>query len=148
MKTRIRYFARDINCCWSPIPRLITSWAHSGPSSLIFSCIRVSALHRICFVPCFCHRCEPVFGRRIFSVARNIKYIIIGLPLISVTASVVFGAQEFSWGGAVGDLCKDWLYNSIGAIGTVGLIIVAFLSYVIWRFNPNFDFYRAAKRNL
>ena len=24
MKTRIRYFARDINCCWSPIPRLIT----------------------------------------------------------------------------------------------------------------------------
>ena len=86
------------------------------------------------------------FGRRLFSVARNIKYIIIGLPLISVTASVVFGAQNFPWGGAVGDLCKDWLYNSIGAIGTVGLIIVAFLSYVIWRFNPNFDFLQGSKK--
>lgn len=80
------------------------------------------------------------FGRKVFSIARNLKYIIIGLPLISVTASVLLGAQNFPWGGAVGDLCKDWLYSSIGVIGTFGLIIVSFLAYIIWRFNPSFDF--------
>ncbi len=79
------------------------------------------------------------FGKKIFSVIRNIKYLIIGLPLLSVTASVLMSGSAFAWGGAVGDLSKDYLFKTIGGIGTILLISVAFLIYVIWRFNPSFQ---------
>lgn len=78
------------------------------------------------------------FGRKVFSVSRNIKYIITGLPLISVAASVAMNGSTFPWGGEVGDMCRNFLFRVIGKIGTIGLIIVAVLSYVIWRFNPVF----------
>ena len=79
------------------------------------------------------------FGKKIFSIARNIKYLIVGLPLISITASVLLGKQSFAWGGAVGDMSKDYLYKTIGALGSIALLAVAFLAYIIWRFNPNFQ---------
>ncbi|RYY69824.1 MAG: DNA translocase FtsK [Chitinophagaceae bacterium] len=79
------------------------------------------------------------FGKKIFSISKNIKYLIVGLPLISITASVLLGQQEFAWGGAVGDMCKDYLYSTLGKIGSIALLGVAFLAYVIWRFNPNFN---------
>ncbi len=78
------------------------------------------------------------FGRRIFSVAKNIKYLIVGLPLISITASVFLARQEFPWGGAVGDMCNLYLNRTIGYIGTIAVISTAFFAYVIWRFNPVF----------
>jgi len=80
------------------------------------------------------------FGRPVFSVRRNLKYLVVGLPLISVTASVALGGSAFAWGGAVGDMSRNWLYQTIGKIGTIGIIGVGFLSYIIWRFNPDFDF--------
>lgn len=83
------------------------------------------------------------FGKKIFSIVRNVKYLLIGLPLISVTASVLAGGQPFPWGGAVGDMCASYLTNTIGQIGTYAVIAVAFLSYIIWRFNPVF---KAPKR--
>ncbi len=79
------------------------------------------------------------FGKKIFSVSRNIKYLILGLPLISVTASVIMNGNIFAWGGAVGDMCKEYLFKTLGKIGTVLLIGVSFLGYVIWRFNPTFN---------
>lgn len=79
------------------------------------------------------------FGKKIFSVSKNIKYLIVGLPLISITASVLLGKQEFAWGGAVGDMCKNYLYGTIGKIGSIAVLSVAFLAYVIWRFNPSFN---------
>ena len=79
------------------------------------------------------------FGKKIFSVTRNLKYLIIGLPLISITAAVIMQENDFAWGGAVGDMCRDYLYNAIGKIGTIGFIGVAFLAYIIWRFNPVFN---------
>lgn len=78
------------------------------------------------------------FGRKLFSIIRNLRYIIIGLPLLSVTASVLAGKTAFAWGGAVGDFCKNYLYNTIGQVGTMGTIGISFLAYVIWRFNPSF----------
>ena len=78
------------------------------------------------------------FGKKVFSVSRNIKYLIVGLPVISVAAAVGFNKQAFPWGGAAGDMMKDWLYNTIGQIGTIGVLVVAVLSYIIWRFNPVF----------
>ncbi len=77
-------------------------------------------------------------GRKIFSVTRNLKYLLVGLPLISVSASVIMGGQAFAWGGAVGDMCKDYLFKTIGKIGTIAVLAVAFLAYIIWRFNPSF----------
>jgi S-DNA-T family DNA segregation ATPase FtsK/SpoIIIE len=79
------------------------------------------------------------FGKKIFSIAKNIKYLIVGLPLISIAASVLLSGQQFAWGGAVGDMCKDYLYATIGKIGTIGILSVGILAYVIWRFNPKFN---------
>ncbi len=79
------------------------------------------------------------FSKKVFSIFRNIKYLIVGLPLISITASALFGKNSFPWGGAVGDMCNDWMKITIGSIGTYGVITIAFLGYVIWRFNPAFD---------
>ena len=78
------------------------------------------------------------FGKKIFSVVRNLKYLVVGLPLISITAAVIMKGNDFPWGGAAGDMCRDYLYSVIGQIGTIGIIAVAFLAYVIWRFNPVF----------
>ncbi len=78
------------------------------------------------------------FGKKVFSIARNIKYLLLGLPVISVTAAVIFNGMPFPWGGAVGDMTRDWMYKTIGEIGTIAILVVAVLSYVIWRFNPVF----------
>ncbi len=78
------------------------------------------------------------FGQKVFSVVRNIKYLIVGLPLLSISASVIMQGNDFAWGGAVGDMSRDYLYSIIGKIGTIGFILVTFLAYVIWRFNPSF----------
>src|SRR5690606_20753381 len=66
------------------------------------------------------------------------KYLITGLPVISVAASVIFSGKIFPWGGAAGDMIKDWMYNKVGMPGTIGVLAVAVLSYIIWRFNPVF----------
>ena len=86
------------------------------------------------------------FGKKVFSILRNLKYLVVGLPLISVTAAVMMNGNAFPWGGAVGDMIKDWMYQSIGQIGTIGIIGVAFLAYVIWRFNPVFKLPSMAKK--
>ncbi|MBK6381152.1 MAG: DNA translocase FtsK [Chitinophagaceae bacterium] len=78
------------------------------------------------------------FGRKVFSVSRNIKYLILGLPIVSVASSAIFQGNPFPWGGAAGDLIRDWMYQTIGQIGTIAVLAVAVLSYVIWRFNPVF----------
>ncbi len=79
------------------------------------------------------------FGKKVFSVVRNIKYLVVGLPVISVAASAVFKGNPFPWGGAAGDLMRDWMYITIGEVGTIAVLAVALLSYVIWRFNPVFN---------
>lgn len=78
------------------------------------------------------------FGKRIFSISRNIKYVIVGLPLASIAASVIMNGNRFPYGGSAGDTCRDWMYKTIGEIGTIGVLGVAALGYVIWRFNPVF----------
>jgi len=78
------------------------------------------------------------FGKKVFSIYRNIKYLVLGLPLISVTAAVIFQGMPFPWGGAAGDISRDWMYKTIGQIGTIAILAVALLSYIIWRFNPVF----------
>ncbi len=84
------------------------------------------------------------FGRRLFSLSRNIKYVISGLIIISVTASFLMQGQSFAWGGAVGDTLNEWLQQFIGKVGTAAVLLVGALSYIIWRFNPAF---KVSKKN-
>lgn len=75
---------------------------------------------------------------RVFNLARNLRYIIIGLLVISMTATFAAGISIFSWGGAVGELINSWLQNIFGKLGTGFIIFAIAFIYVIWRFNPTF----------
>lgn len=77
--------------------------------------------------------------KKIFSVGRNIRYVIVGLLVISVSASFLFKGHPFPWGGSVGDMENQWLQQIIGKVGTAALLLVALMSYIIWRFNPPLD---------
>jgi DNA segregation ATPase FtsK/SpoIIIE, S-DNA-T family len=78
------------------------------------------------------------FKKKLFALAKNIKYLLIGLPLLSLAAAVLFSGKGFPWGGAVGDMIKGWMFKSIGQFGTIAIILVTLLCYIIWRFNPVF----------
>jgi hypothetical protein len=47
--------------------------------------------------------------KKIFSISRNIRYVIVGLLVISVAAAFLFNGHPFPWGGAVGDMESHWL---------------------------------------
>ena len=77
-------------------------------------------------------------GRRVYSVWRNIRYLIAGLVFISVTASFIFYGSAFPWGGAFGDMVSQWLIRMLGRFGAAAVLVAAGLAYIIWRFNPVF----------
>lgn len=77
-------------------------------------------------------------GKKVFSLRRNIRYVLVGLLLISMAITFVTKGFEFSWGGAMGELLCSWFVKWIGNFGTGSLLIVAVFSYIIWRVNPTF----------
>lgn len=79
-----------------------------------------------------------LFGKKVFSLLRNLKYVIAGLLVLSVTSSFFTSGSEFSWGGALGELMEAWMVKWIGKVGTGFTLATAFFAYVIWRFNPTF----------
>lgn len=79
-----------------------------------------------------------LFGRKVFSLARNLKYVIVGLLVLSVAASFFTRDSSFSWGGGVGEMMNGWLVKWIGPVGTGAILALAVLVYIIWRFNPTF----------
>ena len=76
--------------------------------------------------------------RRVFSIPRNLRYVLTGLLYFSVASAFVTEGSGFAWGGAVGDMISEWLTRFLGWIGTAALLLVAGLAYFIWRFNPVF----------
>ena len=80
-----------------------------------------------------------LFGKKIFSLTRNLKYVLIGLLLLPVFFSFFLKSYDFPWGGAIGNYAATWLNGFIGKTGTGILLAVAGLSYLIWRFNPVFQ---------
>ena len=85
------------------------------------------------------------FTKPIFSIWRNLKYVITGLLVLSTSIAFVTKGASFSWGGAVGEYSSAWLVKLVGNFGTAALLIGASFTYFIWRFNPkftvpNFDF--------
>lgn len=81
---------------------------------------------------------NAILDRKIFSVWRNVRYVLVGIIFFSVLFAFFASSGVFPWGGAVGDLISQWLTRSLGKVGTAALLLVAGLAYFIWRFNPVF----------
>ncbi|HMG69049.1 MAG TPA: DNA translocase FtsK 4TM domain-containing protein [Chitinophagaceae bacterium] len=79
-----------------------------------------------------------LFSKRVFSVWRNLRYVVVGVLVISVSLAFLFANSGFAFGGSVGTMISNWLVNMLGNIGTAALLLVAFLAYIIWQFNPVF----------
>jgi S-DNA-T family DNA segregation ATPase FtsK/SpoIIIE len=79
------------------------------------------------------------FTKPIFSVWRNVRYVLLGLLVLSTCFAFVTRGAAFSWGGALGEYSSSWLIKWIGSFGTGAVLLIAGFSYVIWRFNPKFD---------
>lgn len=79
-----------------------------------------------------------LFAKNVFNTGRNIRYVIGGLLIFSLTLAFIFQNSSFSWGGAVGNMMSAWLVKIIGNWGTGILLFVVFGSYFIWQFNPTF----------
>ena len=88
-----------------------------------------------------------LFKRKVFSVSRNVRYLLAGLVFFAVAMAFVTRGTAFPWGGAVGDMISDWLVKFLGWLGTAALLLVAGLAYFIWRFNPVFRMPSLPQRN-
>ena len=80
------------------------------------------------------------FTKPIFSIWRNVRYVLVGLLVLSTCFAFVTKGSNFSWGGAVGEYSSSWLIKWVGSFGTGAILLVAGFSYFIWRFNPKFNF--------
>ncbi len=83
-----------------------------------------------------------LFNRKVFSIWRNMKYVTIGMLVVSVILSFLFQKADLWFGGAggyTGKMISDWLTGFLGLIGTGALLFVLLLGYIIWQFNPSFD---------
>ena len=91
------------------------------------------------------------FTKSIFKIGRNLRYVMVGLLVLSTCFAFFAPQSAFSWGGAVGEYSSSWLMKWVGSFGTGAILLVAGLSYFIWRFNPtfsvpNFDFLLPRKK--
>ena len=79
-----------------------------------------------------------LYSKKVFSLVRNLRYVIVGLTVFSTLLAFVTPGSMFSWGGAVGELTTYWLQKWIGTFGTGAAIFIVLFAYIIWRFNPTF----------
>jgi S-DNA-T family DNA segregation ATPase FtsK/SpoIIIE len=79
------------------------------------------------------------FTKPIFSLWRNLRYVLLGLLVLSTCFAYLTPNTAFSWGGALGEYSSSWLTKWVGRFGTGAILFIAGFSYVIWRFNPSFN---------
>ncbi len=80
-----------------------------------------------------------LFSRKVFSIGRNLKYVTAGLLVLSVTLAFLFSRSQFSFGGAVGEMISAKLTGAMGTIGTAAILLLLAGAYLIWQFNPSFN---------
>jgi S-DNA-T family DNA segregation ATPase FtsK/SpoIIIE len=80
-----------------------------------------------------------LFNRKVFSIWRNLKYVTVGVMVLSISLAFVLSGSEFRFGGGVGVMISDWLTGIFGNVGTAALLFVVALAYIIWQFNPSFN---------
>ncbi|WP_052598317.1 DNA translocase FtsK [Aureispira sp. CCB-QB1] len=66
------------------------------------------------------------------------KRSILTMLWTSFLFAFVFQGYEFPWGGAITRFLVGVLDGLVGAIGTIAILIFAFLGFVVWNKNPNF----------
>ena len=79
------------------------------------------------------------FTKPIFSLWRNLRYVLVGLLVLSTCFAYFTPNAAFSWGGALGEYSSSWLIKWVGRFGTGAILFIAGFSYFIWRFNPKFN---------
>jgi S-DNA-T family DNA segregation ATPase FtsK/SpoIIIE len=80
-----------------------------------------------------------LFSRKVFSIWKNLKYVTVGLLVLSVALAFIFVNNDFRFGGGVGAMINGWLIGTLGTIGTGAVLFVFALGYIIWQFNPAFN---------
>ncbi len=79
-----------------------------------------------------------LFAKKVFSIRRNLRYVIIGVLYVSTASAFFTRGISFPWGGALGDMLSNWLMRFLGKVGTACILFAGVLAYIIWRFNPEF----------
>ncbi|MCO5238216.1 MAG: DNA translocase FtsK [Chitinophagaceae bacterium] len=79
-----------------------------------------------------------LFGKPVFSLWRNFRYVITGLLFFSTALAFITHSHAFPWGGEAGNITSNWLRGLLGEIGTAVLLLATGFAYFIWRFNPAF----------
>jgi S-DNA-T family DNA segregation ATPase FtsK/SpoIIIE len=77
-------------------------------------------------------------NRKVFSIWRNLKYVTIGLLVLSVSLAFTLRGSEFPFGGGGGHVISNWLIGIFGNVGTAVILLIVAFAYVIWQFNPSF----------
>ncbi len=80
-----------------------------------------------------------LFRRRVFSITRNLKYVTVGLLVLSAAMAFIFAGNDFRFGGGVGAMISEWMTGALGTIGTAAALLVIAIGYFIWQFNPGFN---------
>lgn len=104
--------------------------------SLVFGGFGLAAFI-LCTLP-FVWGVNLIFGKKIFSISRNLFYVITATIYLSVVLAFISKGSDFSFGGAVGEMCSEYLVRLLGNAGTTLLLLVMGGAYAIWRFNPQF----------
>ncbi len=47
--------------------------------------------------------------------------------------------SEFPWGGTIGWAIVNWMYNLLGTVGILALLVFVMFAIVVWRYNPSFE---------
>lgn len=91
---------------------------------------------------------NAITGRKVFRIWRNIRYIIFGLVYISAVCAFVFRFSQFPWGGSMGNTISQWLGGFLGQLGTILLLVVVGLAFLVWKYNFDFRAPRMARLKL
>ena len=81
-----------------------------------------------------------LFNRKVYSIARNLKYVTLGLMVLSVSLHFLLASTGgFPFGGGAGRMISEWMTGVLGTVGTAAVLLLLALVYVIWQFNPAFN---------
>jgi S-DNA-T family DNA segregation ATPase FtsK/SpoIIIE len=80
-----------------------------------------------------------LFRQRVFSIWRNLKYVTVGLVVLSVLLAFIFVKSNFPFGGGIGDMMNTKLVGALGVFGTGAVLLLLVTGYFIWQFNPAFN---------
>jgi len=118
-----------------------TCWQTWGPWCRISFFIMHLAWLRLPFAAfSFVAGANLLFSKKLFSLRRNVKYVVAALVFFQRAALLYDGQQWLSLGRGLWKVTSaiSW-YRPLAKIGTSALLAVAGLAYIIWRFHPVFS---------